>query len=62
VYRSGRVQQELRRGAGKVEGIIHYERMSDDRARAELAELRRDHPAGASGGTFPGKFEPLATP
>jgi hypothetical protein len=62
VYRSGREQQELRRGDGKVEGIIHYVRMRHDRARAQLAELRRDHPAGASGATFPGKLEPLPSP
>jgi hypothetical protein len=59
VYRSGREQQELRRGDAKTEGIIHYVRMRHDRARAQLAELRRDHPAGASGAEFSGKLEPL---
>ena len=54
VYRSGREQQELRRGDAKTEGIIHYVRMRHDRARAQLAELRRDHPAGASGADFSG--------
>jgi hypothetical protein len=62
VYRSGREQQELRRGDTKVEGIIHYVRMRHDRARAQLAELRRDHPPGASGATFSGKLEPLPSP
>jgi hypothetical protein len=59
VYRSGREQQELRRGDAKTEGIIHYVRMRHDRARAQLAELRRDQPAGASGAEFSGKLEPL---
>jgi len=62
VYRSGREQQELRRGDTKVEGIIHYVRMRHDRARAQLTELRRDHPPGASGATFSGKLEPLPSP
>ena len=62
VYRSGREQQELRLGDTKVEGIIHYVRMRHDRARAQLAELRRDHPPGASGATFSGKLEPLPSP
>ena len=52
-------KQELRRGDAKTEGIIHYVRMRHDRARAQLAELRRDHPAGASGAEFSGKLEPL---
>jgi hypothetical protein len=59
VYRSGHEQHELRRGEEKAEGIVHYVRMRHDRARAQLAVLRRDHPAGASGATFPGTLEPL---
>jgi len=59
VYRSGREQQELRRGDEKAEGIVHYVRMRHDSARTQLAELRRDHPAGTSGATFSGTLEPL---
>jgi hypothetical protein len=33
--------------------------MRHDRARAQLADLRRDHPAGSSGATFPATLEPL---
>jgi CotH kinase protein len=59
VYRSGRAQQELRRGDEKAEGIVHYVRMRHDSARSQLAELRRDHPVGTSGATFSGTLEPL---
>lgn len=59
VYRSGHEQQELRRGDEKAEGIVHYVRMRHDSAWTQLAELRREHPAGASGATFPGELEPL---
>jgi hypothetical protein len=59
VYRSGHQQHELRRGQQQAEGILHYVRMRHDSARAQLAVLRRDHPAGASGATFPGTPEPL---
>jgi hypothetical protein len=59
VYRSGREQQELRREDEKAEGIVHYVRMRHDSARTQLAELRRDHPAGTSGATFSGTLEPL---
>ena len=59
VYRSDLLQEELRRGEEKAEGIVHYVRMRHDRARAELADLRRDHPAGSSGATFPATLEPL---
>jgi hypothetical protein len=59
VYRAGHQQQELRRGEEKAEGIVHYARMRHDSARAQLAVLRRDHPAGASGAAFPTAPEPL---
>jgi hypothetical protein len=59
VYRSGHEQHELWRGQERAEGILHYVRMRHDSARAQLADLRRDHPAGASGATFPGTPEPL---
>jgi hypothetical protein len=59
VYRSGHEQHELRRGEEKAEGIVHYVRMRHDSARMQLAELRREHPAGASGATFPVTLEPL---
>ena len=59
VYRSDFLQEELRRGEEKAEGIVHYVRMRHDRARAQLADLRRDHPAGSSGATFPATLEPL---
>jgi CotH protein len=59
VYRSDLLQEELRRGEEKAEGIVHYVRMRHDRAREQLAALRRDHPAGSSGATFPAALEPL---
>jgi hypothetical protein len=59
VYRSAYEQQELRRGDEKAEGIVHYVRMRHDSAWTQLAELRREHLAGASGATFPGELEPL---
>jgi CotH protein len=59
VYRHGGQQQELRRGDEKAEGIVHYVRMRHDSARTQLALLRRDHPPGASGATFPATLEPL---
>ena len=40
-------------------GVYHYVRMRYDRARQQLAELRRDYPAGASGASFTGKLEAL---
>jgi hypothetical protein len=59
VWRAGQEQRELRHGEQKAEGILHYVRMRHDSARAQLAALRRDHPDGASGATFPGTLEPL---
>jgi hypothetical protein len=59
VYRGGHEQHELRRGEEQAEGILNYVRMRHDSARARLADLRRDHPAGAGGATFPATPEPL---
>jgi len=53
VYRSGFQQYELRHGQTFVLGIHHYVRMRYDRAREQLAVLRRADPAGSSGATFP---------
>ena len=59
VWRSGCRQQELRHGNAHVYGIEHYVRMRRDRARAQLARLRRDLPKGAGGAEFPAALEPL---
>jgi CotH kinase protein len=59
VYRTDFLQEELRRGEEKAEGIVHYVRMRHDRARAQLADLRHDHPAGSSGASFPVALESL---
>jgi hypothetical protein len=59
VYLTGYQQHELRRGAAKIEGIFHYVLMRYDRAREQLATLRRIHPRGASGATFSGMMETL---
>jgi len=59
VYRSGFGQQELRHGNAMILGIHHYVRMRHDRAREQLAALRRTHPSGASGARFSGVPEPL---
>jgi hypothetical protein len=57
VYQAGCLQQEQRGdGGSKVEGILNYVRMRYDSARAQLGSLRRMHPKGASGATFPGVF------
>ena len=53
VYRAGKRQWELRRGEAKIDGIHHYVRMRYDSAREQLGALRRVHPAGSSGATFP---------
>lgn len=53
IYRAGFEQLELRHGQTFVLGIHHYVRMRYDRARAQLAELRRDDPAGSGGVSFP---------
>jgi hypothetical protein len=42
-----------------VYGIERYVRMRRDRAREQLARLRRDLPAGAGGADFPAALEPV---
>jgi hypothetical protein len=59
VYRSNTLQEELRRGEETAQGVVHYVRMRHDSARAQLAALRRDHPAGSGGAAFPATLEPL---
>jgi hypothetical protein len=57
VYRTGFVQDEVRQGEVKVEGIVHYVRMRRDRAREQLARLRPGIRRGASGASFPVALE-----
>ncbi|MGZ4649376.1 MAG: CotH kinase family protein [Kineosporiaceae bacterium] len=59
VYRSAFLQNELRRGETMVYGVYHYTLMRYDRARAQLASLRRNHPSGSSGAAFPAVPDPL---
>ncbi|WP_320779235.1 CotH kinase family protein [Streptomyces sp. CRN 30] len=59
VYRAGYRQWELGRGSQFTYGIYHYTRMRYDRAREQLAELRKTYPDGASGAVFPGAEEVL---
>jgi CotH kinase protein len=59
VYLTGCKQNEIRKSQEKAEGIVHYVRMRCDRARQQLATLRKDYPSGASGATFTGVMEPL---
>ena len=59
VYLNGSRQDELRRADRKIEGIYHYSVMRYDSARAQLAVLRAQHPAGSSGAVFTGNLEPL---
>jgi hypothetical protein len=42
-----------------VQGIYHYVLMRHDRARAQLASLRVQHPSGSSGAAFPAVPTPL---
>ena len=42
-----------------IEGIYHYTVMRYDSARAQLAVLRGQHPAGSSGAAFTGTMETL---
>jgi hypothetical protein len=58
VYRTAFGQNELRRPDAMIEGIQHYTLMRYDRARAELATLRRQVPRGPST-TFPRTPDPL---
>ncbi|MEU6389538.1 CotH kinase family protein [Streptomyces sp. NPDC046939] len=59
VYRAGYRQWELSRGSQHTYGIYHYTRMRYDRAREQLAELRKTYPDGASGALFPTAMEAL---
>jgi hypothetical protein len=59
VYRSAFLQNELRKGETMVIGIYHYTMMRYDRARAQLASLRVEHPSGSSGAAFPAVPAPL---
>jgi hypothetical protein len=59
VYLGGLKQQTLRHGEARIEGILNFVRMRHDSARRRLADLRRAHPAGASGASFPGVMESL---
>ena len=51
-------QFELHRGETSIQAITHYVRMRHDRAREQLAVLRRVHPHGSSGAAFPVPFTP----
>lgn len=55
VYRHGFNHDEFHRGSFNLEGILHYVRMRHDNAASQLAELRRKHPSGSSGATFPAR-------
>ena len=57
VYRAGCRQNELHHGQEKADGIMNYVRMRYDRARQQLAEVRKTTPRGAGG--FPATMEPL---
>jgi hypothetical protein len=59
VYRSGRLQHELRHEPERILGILNFVRMRYDRAREQLATLRRRDAAGASGASFPAVMESL---
>ena len=58
VFRAGYAQHELRHGNACVPGIYHYVKMRCDSATAQLQQLRRTYPAGASGATFPAAHHP----
>ncbi len=58
VYRSGCLQNELRHGNEKAEGIINYVRMRYDSARKQLGELRKTTPR-TDGAVFPAEMEEL---
>ena len=59
VYRSGCLQNELRHGNEKAEGIVHYVRMRHDSARQQLGQLRKTTPRATEGAGFPAAMEPL---
>jgi hypothetical protein len=58
VYLANGKQFELHRGEASIQAISHYVRMRHDRAREQLAVLRRIHPRGSSGAAFPVPFMP----
>ena len=58
VFRAGYAQDELRHGNASVPGIYHYVKMRCDSATAQLQQLRRNYPPGASGATFPAAHQP----
>ena len=58
VFRAGYAQNELCHGNARVPGIYHYVKMRCDSAAAQLQQLRRRYPAGASGVTFPAVQQP----
>ena len=57
VYLAGCQQNELHHAQEKADGIVNYVRMRYDRARQQLAEIRKTTPRGAGG--FPATMEPL---
>ena len=59
VYRNGCLQDEVRHGKAKIEGILHYVRMRRDSARAQLRQLRPTIPRSADSVAFPATMEPL---
>jgi CotH kinase protein len=59
VYRNGYLQDEVRHGKAKIEGILHYVRMRRDSARAQLKQLRQTIPRSADSASFPAAMEPL---
>ena len=61
VFRAGYAQHELRHGNACVPGIYHYVKMRCDSATAQLQQLRRTYPAGASGAAFPAAHQPPPT-
>ena len=58
VYRAGCLQNELRHGQEKADGIMNYVRMRYDSARQQLERLRAATPRGNAAG-FPAIMEPL---
>ena len=58
VYRAGCLQNELRHGQEKADGIINYVRMRYDSARQQLERMRAATPRGTAA-DFPAIMEPL---
>lgn len=59
VFRHGFNHDELHKGSLNLEGVLHYVRMRHEHAERELGELRRTHPRGSSGATFPARPESI---